>query len=91
MPERVVSDGIRRTFPLPGDDIKCQDWVVEFNLKPFTKEKSHDRDYTSWYRSGKGSDPGYRPASGNNPPKNFTRTFNICCITCSYLYISNGG
>jgi hypothetical protein len=40
--------GIRRDFPLPGDGIKCQDWVVEFNLKPLLKEKSHDRDYTSW-------------------------------------------
>ena len=27
-------------FPLPGNGIKCQDWVVAFNLKPLLKEKS---------------------------------------------------
>ena len=42
--------GIRRDFPLPDDGIKCQDWVVEFNLKPLTKEKSHDRDYRLGHR-----------------------------------------
>lgn len=28
-------------FPLPGNGIECQDWVVAFNLKPAMKEKSH--------------------------------------------------
>ena len=26
---------IRRDFPLPGNGIKCQDWVVRFNRKTF--------------------------------------------------------
>ena len=30
--------GIRRDFPLPANGIKCQDWVVSFNLKPFKGE-----------------------------------------------------
>ena len=30
--------GIRRDFPLPGNGIKCQDWVVAFNLKPLKGE-----------------------------------------------------
>ena len=53
------SNGIRRDFPLPGNGIKCQDWVVEFNLN-LLKEKSHERDYTSWRRSGKTRHPGSR-------------------------------
>ena len=51
-------NGLLRGFPLPGDGIKCQDWVVEFNLKPLTKQKSNDTDYTSWCRSGKTRHPG---------------------------------
>ena len=31
-------NGIRRDFPLPSNGIKCQDWVVAFNLKPLKGE-----------------------------------------------------
>ena len=38
MPLALRLSGIRRDFPLRGDGIKCQDWVVEINLKPFEGE-----------------------------------------------------
>jgi hypothetical protein len=55
-----VVGGIRRDFPLRGSGIKCQDWVVQFNLKPLLKEKSHARDYTSWCGFGKVRNPDSR-------------------------------
>ena len=34
----MTPNGIRRDFPLSGDGIKCQEWVVAFDLKPLKGE-----------------------------------------------------